>query len=636
MVDRTLSGVYPILYMPFDDRGRIDVEDLRKEVEFVVAAGVAGVGIAMGSEIFKLSEAERDLATGTVVEQARGRVKVVVHTGAEGTDLAVKLSLRAQELGADALMATPPTTIPIDAERVKEYFKRMSDAVDIPIFVQDIPGAAVAPRLVAAIAREAENVCYAKMESPPTPQRVSQAKQYGGEELIVFGGAGGQMLLEELGRGSVGTMPGSAVPVYFIDEPLLFDREGIYQVRGQDHPDNLERFSVLSQAALQILPKLCWQPEIVHCHDWQSSLACAHLRWGPLAKQPFFASMRTVLTIHNLAYQGLFPTDQGALTGLPPSALNDQALGHDGQISLLKGGLMSAGRMTTVSPTYAQEIQTPAFGCGFEAILRRRQRDLVGILNGIDPEEWNPKTDPHLASTYDADSLAGKPLCRQALQQAQRLPDRQDLLIGMVQRLAEQKGIDIFIDAVESLMALPVQLVLLGTGNPIYHEQLERLAKRFPERLAVNLTFNNPLAHQIEAGADAFLMPSRFEPCGLNQMYSMRFGTVPIVRRVGGLVDTVVDLSPATASAKTATGFMFEAYTARAVVTAVRRAVAAFDDQPLWMRLMQSGMRRDFSWEQSARAYVDLYERAMAEEPLNMGPALAPSSRRRGSDPKRR
>ena len=248
MVDRTLSGVYPILYMPFDDRSRIDVEDLRKEVEFVVAAGVAGVGIAMGSEIFKLSEAERDLATGTVVEQARGRVKVVVHTGAEGTDLAVKLSRRAQELGVDALMAAPPTTIPVDAEQVKGYFKRISDAVDVPIFVQDIPGAAVAPRLVAAIAREAENACYAKMESPPTPQRVTQAKQYGGDELIVFGGAGGQMFLEELGRGSVGTMPGSAVPEAF-QQAWQHHQRG----QGEEAAATMERYGPLLRLLGQTL-----------------------------------------------------------------------------------------------------------------------------------------------------------------------------------------------------------------------------------------------------------------------------------------------------------------------------------------------------------------------------------------------
>jgi starch synthase len=408
-------------------------------------------------------------------------------------------------------------------------------------------------------------------------------------------------------------LPKSPVRTWFVECAPLFDRDGLYQVQGKDHPDNLERFSVFSQAALRMLPAMDWHPDVIHAHDWQAALALAQLSAGPIGQEPFFSSIGTVFTVHNLAYQGLFPRDQWPLTQLPDRAFAIDGLEYYGQINCLKGGLVSAGLITTVSPTYMREIQTAEFGCGLDGVLRSRGADVAGVLNGIDPDEWNPERDPHLPARYAADELAGKSACKLALQQRQRLPQRHDLLIGMIQRLAEQKGIDIFVQAAESLVALPVQIVILGTGDPVYHEQLEQLAKRFPDRLAVNLTFDNALAHQIEAGADAFLMPSRFEPCGLNQMYSMRFGTVPIVRRVGGLADTVVDVSPATLASHTATGFVFGAHTSKALAEAVSRAAAAFRDQPLWRGLMQTGMRQDFSWTRSAGTYVQLYERAIAK-----------------------
>jgi starch synthase len=400
------------------------------------------------------------------------------------------------------------------------------------------------------------------------------------------------------------------VPVLFLECAPLFDRDGLYQVQGKDHPDNLERFSVFSQAALRLLPALDWRPDVVHAHDWQAALALAHLAVGPASREPFFASMGRVFTVHNLAYQGLFPRDQWGLTGLPEAAFFIDGLEYYGQLNCLKGGLVFADVVTTVSPTYVREIQTPEFGCGLDGVLRARRDDLLGILNGIDPEEWNPQTDPHTAAHYSAQELAGKSLCKLALQHSQRLPEQHDLLIGMIQRLAEQKGIDIFVEALEELMALPLQVVILGTGDPKYHDQLTAAAKRFPTRLALNLKFDNALAHQIEAGADAFLMPSRFEPCGLNQMYSMRFGAVPIVKRVGGLADTVIDVSPAASATKTATGFVFEDHSARALVEAVRRAVSAFGHHDLWTSLVQTGMRQDCSWARSARAYVQAYQRS--------------------------
>ncbi|MBI4343754.1 MAG: glycogen synthase GlgA, partial [Candidatus Omnitrophica bacterium] len=416
-------------------------------------------------------------------------------------------------------------------------------------------------------------------------------------------------------------LPGSSATTYFIEQPALFDRDGLYQVQGKDHPDNLARFSVFSQAALRLLPALGWQPDILHAHDWQTSLVPAQLRVGAMAQEPLFAPIGTVLTIHNLAYQGLFPKDQWALTRLPWSAFTMQGLEFYHQINCLKGGLVCADALTTVSPTYAAEIRTKEFGCGLEGVLEERREDLAGILNGIDPDAWDPRSDRHIAAPYGPESLAGKARCKLDLQRRQGLAEGRGLLIGMIQRLAEQKGIDIFTQALERLMALPVQLVLLGTGEPKYHEQLTALAAKFRGRFALALAFDNALAHQIEAGADAFLMPSRFEPCGLNQMYSMRFGTVPIVRRVGGLADTVVDATPPACAQGGASGFVFEPYTAEALLTAVRRAATAFQDRRLWARLMQTGMQQDFSWTRSARAYERVYQRVLAKK---LQPAVSP------------
>lgn len=405
-------------------------------------------------------------------------------------------------------------------------------------------------------------------------------------------------------------LPGTRVPIYFLNQPSLFDREGLYQHQGRDYPDNLERFSVFCQAALEVLPALGWQPEIVHCHDWQTGLVCAHLRTTRF-HDPFWQSARTVFTVHNLAYQGLFPAEAFSLTGLPPHVFAMHGVEFYGQVNCLKAGLVYADLLTTVSPTYAAEIQTAEHGCALEGVLAGRRDDLMGILNGIDPEEWNPRTDPHLRAHFSVDEMAGKGLCKLALQERLGLPQRHGLLIGMIQRLVEQKGIDLIVQAADALLGLPVQIVLLGTGEPAYHQRLAALAKRAPEKLSVQLRFDNALAHQIEAGADAFLMPSRFEPCGLNQMYSLRYGTIPIVRRVGGLADTVVDVSPETLEAGTACGFVFEEYTPKALVQAVQRAAAAFGNHELWQRLIRTGMRQDFSWARSARAYIRVYERAL-------------------------
>lgn len=406
-------------------------------------------------------------------------------------------------------------------------------------------------------------------------------------------------------------VPATDIPVYFVDQPALFDRDGLYQARGADFPDNLERFSLFSQAVLDLIPQLGWHPDVVHCHDWQTSLVCAHLALTR-AQDPFWGSAGTVLTVHNLAYQGLFPREAWGLTNLPDRAFGIEGLEFYGQVNCLKGGLMFADRLSTVSPTYAKEIQSPAFGCGLEGVLAKRRGELVGILNGMDPEEWDPRGDPHLTAHYSTENLRGKSACKRAVQAQQGLPVRPVLLIGMIQRLAEQKGIDIFTQAAEDLLRLPLQIIILGTGEARYHEKLSALAAAHPNRLTVSLRFDNALAHQIEAGSDAFLMPSRFEPCGLNQLYSMRYGTVPIVHRTGGLADTVVDLSSSTLKQQTATGVVFTDYSAEALLKAVRRAVDLFRAKSRWQALVRLCMRQDFSWERSANDYVRLYEQAIA------------------------
>ena len=273
-----------------------------------------------------------------------------------------------------------------------------------------------------------------------------------------------------------GRLAAGSARLYLLEQPALFDRDGLYQARGVDYPDNLERFSSLSQAALALLPQLGWQPQVIHCHDWQTALVCAHRRFGQAARDETLAATATVLTVHNLAYQGVFPKEQWAMTQLPEAAFQIDGLEFYGQLNCLKGGLVSSDLITTVSPSYAQEIQTREWGCGLEGVLSARRSDLVGILNGIDPDEWNPQTDPHIQTKFSPEATAGKALCKQALQRSQGLPEQHELLIGMVQRLAAQKGIDIFLEALEALMALPLQIVILGSGQARYHEQLQAAA----------------------------------------------------------------------------------------------------------------------------------------------------------------
>ena len=390
--------------------------------------------------------------------------------------------------------------------------------------------------------------------------------------------------------------------------PALFERDGGPYVNreGVDWPDNAVRFGLLSHtAALLSTPASPyeWRADILHCNDWQTALAPAYHFWRRSPRVP------CLMTIHNLAFQGVFPELVLKDLALPRESFRVDGLEYYGNVSFLKAGLFYANRITTVSPTYAREIQSQPLGFGLHGLLAGRSTDLEGILNGIDIEFWNPRTDPALAATYDAETLERKAINTAALRARFELHLRADIpLVGMVSRLVAQKGLDSVVEAAERIVRLPAQLVVLGTGDPGIEHSLLGLAARFPGQIAARLGFDERLSHLVEAGADMFLMPSRFEPCGLNQMYSQRYGTPPIVRRTGGLADSVTDCTPETLANGTATGFVFDEPTPEALIAAVRRARDAWQDRTLWRQLQHNGMRRDFSWSASAQRYLQLYQ----------------------------
>jgi starch synthase len=407
-----------------------------------------------------------------------------------------------------------------------------------------------------------------------------------------------------------GRLPGTPVKVWLIDHPPFYDRPGNPYLDPTGHPwaDNAERFALLNRVACELAlgrSTLKWRPDIVHCHDWQAGLVPALLSRDP--KRP-----TTIFTIHNLAYQGLFSYGTFIALDLPRPLWSFDALEFHGNLSFIKGGLVFADRLTTVSPTYANEIRSSAFGHGLDGLLRHRADRLIGILNGIDTKLWNPARDPYLAARYSVRRLKDKRPNKRALQEEFGLPSDDDgVLVGMVGRMVHQKGIDQVIAALPVLMRENIQLVVLGTGEAQFERVLREAAARYSGRMKVLIGYDEPLAHRIEAGADIFLMPSRFEPCGLNQLYSLRYGTVPIVRRVGGLADTVVDATRDALHDGTATGIVFDGEDIEDLVAAVRRALALYAKPRTWRRLMQNGMRQDFSWKHSAGQYLTLYDQAM-------------------------
>ena len=408
-----------------------------------------------------------------------------------------------------------------------------------------------------------------------------------------------------------GRLPGSPVPVYLVANDRYFDRQGLYGEGGRDYPDNLERFTLFGRGTLALLTHLGWAPQVLHCQDWQTGLLPVWLRIEP--RDGVLAETGTLFTVHNLAYQGLFPAERLPITGLSAEVFTPRGIEFYGKINLLKGGLVFADLLSTVSEQYAREIQTEEFGCGLEGVLRERAEALVGILNGVDYGAWDPATDPLIPARYTPEDLAGKAVCKSDLQRALGLvPDPKAPLIGMITRLADQKGLDLVAATIETILGWGAQFTLLGTGDPAYHTRFKTLGDRYRGRAAVTLGFDETLAHRIEAGADLFLMPSRYEPSGLNQLYSLRYGTVPIVRKTGGLADTIVDTTPETLGRGTANGFVFETYAPEALREAARRALAVFREPASWRRLQSVGMRQDFSWGRSAARYIDAYRRVTA------------------------
>ncbi|MDT4332494.1 glycogen synthase GlgA [Methylomonas sp. MED-D] len=402
-------------------------------------------------------------------------------------------------------------------------------------------------------------------------------------------------------------LPGSQIPVWLVDYPPFFKVPGNPYVddNGMPWPNIGDRFALFCRIVAEVAMNrayLDWQPDIVHCNDWQTGLVPALLS---LEHQ----HPASVFTIHNMAYQGLFPATAFTLLNLPGQLWHPEGLEYHGMLSFIKGGLAYAERITTVSPTYAQEIQTPEFGYGLEGLLAHKQSQLSGILNGIDTEVWNPAIDPHIAQTYGMKTLNDKAANKIALQQQMNLPVDAELpVFGLIGRLVEQKGIDLILAGLPELLELPAQFVFLGSGDKSNEYRLMEFARLYPEKVAVTIGYNEPLAHQIEAGADIFLMPSRFEPCGLNQMYSQRYGTIPIVRKTGGLADTVVDTLPESIANGTATGFVFNDTSAATLTEAIKRCLVMFRHKKDWRQLQRNAMSRDFSWQSSAQRYLALYD----------------------------
>lgn len=399
-----------------------------------------------------------------------------------------------------------------------------------------------------------------------------------------------------------------SVPVYIIDCPALYQREGgpYLDTAGQNWPDNAWRFGLLSKMGAILASDaspLTWQPDIAHCNDWQSGLTPAYLHFYPGKKAA------CLMTIHNLAFQGIFPAVTVTQLGLAAASFNINGVEYYGNLSFMKAGLYYADHITTVSPSYAREIQQAPLGFGLEGLLAARSKQISGIVNGIDTMEWDPASDPYLSKNYSSQQLAAKKANKLALQQTMGLEvDSDVLLFAAISRFSEQKGYDLMLQIAPQLMQIPAQLVVLGSGNAVLEEQLAKLAAAYPGKIAVHIGFDEALSHLIEAGADSFLMPSRFEPCGLNQMYSQRYGTPPLVHATGGLIDTVVDCTEVSLADGSASGFQFRDMTPADFQAGIRRVVAAYRNKTIWRQLQKNGMRKDFSWRASAMAYRDLYQ----------------------------
>ncbi|GAC1433708.1 MAG: glycogen synthase GlgA [Terriglobales bacterium] len=399
----------------------------------------------------------------------------------------------------------------------------------------------------------------------------------------------------------------SGVKFYFVEYPAFFDREGLYGTASGDYPDNAERFALFSRAVLEA-SKTLGVPQLFHCHDWQAALVPVLLR-TQYAADPAFRDVASVFTIHNMGYQGVFSPETLPLLGLPWDLFTISKMEFFGQLNFLKGALVYSDFVTTVSRKYSQEIQTTEFGFGLEGVLRNRTSTVTGILNGVDYSEWSPETDKHIFANYSPEDLNGKLKCKQDLLATFGITNA-DLklpVIGIVSRFAAQKGFDLIGQIMDRLAREQMTMVVLGNGDRQYEEMFLRLNKQFPQKIAIKVAYDNTIAHKIEAGADMFLMPSRYEPCGLNQIYSLKYGTVPIVRATGGLDDTIDPWEPRSGKG---TGFKFTEYVGESLLLTIREALRAHGDHSSWQQLMRNGMSKDFSWTISAKEYVRVYEKA--------------------------
>ncbi len=406
-------------------------------------------------------------------------------------------------------------------------------------------------------------------------------------------------------------LPGTEVPLYLIEHDGYFRREHPYgYAAGHEYEDNLERFCFFCMAILDAIPQLEWRPDIIHCHDWHTGVLPAYLRLN-LHPNPIWRGTPSVFTIHNLGYQGRFGGEHYANTGLPWELFTPEFLEFEGRVNLMKAGIGFASKINTVSATYAREIQTMAYGQGLDGFLRTRRADLSGIVNGIDYAEWNPAHDPHIAAHYNVEDMAGKARCKAALQDRLQLPASDAPLFCMVTRLVWDKGIDLVASAMEQLVSRGIQLAILGSGEPRLQVALEHAAARHPDQVSVVLGYNEPLAHQMYAGGDFFLMPSLTEPCGLSQMYSLAYGAIPVVRKTGGLADTIVDASPVNIAKNKANGIVFGPGAPEELARAVFRAIRLYEAPETLEEVRRLGMREDLSWRRASKEYVELYAEAI-------------------------
>ena len=424
-----------------------------------------------------------------------------------------------------------------------------------------------------------------------------------GETIIVE-------ISDKLVQGKIYTSTIDDVPVYLIGNDGYYDRPELYRTPEGDYPDNAERFIFFSKAILEVLKQLKFKPDVIHCNDWQTGLVPVLLKVKE-NDNPFFANTSTVFTVHNLAYQGVFWHLDMPLTNLPWDVFNPEGIEFYGKINLMKAGMVYADVVNTVSKKYSKEIQTPEFGCGLEGVLSNRADDLYGIANGVDDDLWNPETDKLIKSTYSQKDLSGKKACREDLLKQFKLKDKKGAaIVGIISRLTDQKGFDLIAEKIDAIMKLDVILVLLGTGEDKYHDLFKAIAKKYPDKIGLKLGFDDKLAHKIEAGSDLFLMPSKYEPCGLNQMYSMKYGTIPVVRATGGLDDTVKNFSSKTAKGN---GFKFNVYTSTAMMKKLKDALSVFGSKN-WDKIVKNAMAENFSWMSVAKEYVKLYNVALEKK----------------------